>query len=87
MTCSHCGLPLDESQFTDEKTWKSCPSCSQAHGGEHVFRRYPTAFGTTPARASLRHPEGPQSQCTECRGNQAPDLASARLCSDLMPAA
>ena len=87
MSCAHCDRPLHRAQWTDDEGWKSCPRCSQHHGREHVFRRFPDAFGTTPTRATLRRPNGPQSQCTECRGNQAPDLASGRLCSDLMTAA
>ena len=51
MSCTHCGRPLHKAQWTDDEKWKSCPRCSQHHGGEHVFRRFPDAFGTTPARA------------------------------------
>lgn len=87
MDCTHCGRPLHRTQWADEKNWKSCPRCSQEHGDEHIFLRYPVAFGTTPLRASFRHPEGPQSQCERCRGGHAPDLAAGRLCSDLVPVA
>ena len=87
MDCAHCDRPLHRTQWADGKNWKSCPGCSQAHGAEHVFLRYPAAFGTTPRRASLRHPEGPQSHCERCRGENAPDLAAGTLCSDLEPAA
>lgn len=87
MACAHCGRPLHRAQWTDDERWKSCPRCSQHHGREHVFRLFPEAFGTTPARATLRRPDGPQSQCTRCRGDDAPDLASGTLCSELLPAA
>ena len=87
MSCTHCGLPLDESQFTDGKKWKSCPRCSQAHGSQHVFLPCPEAFGTTPRRVTGPNPEGFQSHCTPCRERNPPDLAAGTLCSDLVPAA
>ena len=68
MACENCGRPLHRTQWEDQDRWKSCPRCSQAHGTEHVFYRYPDAFGTTPNRATDRHPEGPQSHCQRCRG-------------------
>ena len=87
MPCAHCGRPLHRTQWADRKHWKSCPGCSQAHGGQHVFLRYPAAFGTTPLRASDDHLEGPQSHCERCRGGHAPDLAAGTLCSDLVSVA
>ena len=83
MACENCGQPLHRTQWADEDSWKSCPRCSQAHGTEHVFYRYPDAFGTTPNRATDRHPEGPQSHCQRCRGGNDPDFTEGMLCSDI----
>ena len=88
MTCSHCGLPLSESRFTDGEKWKSCPRCSQFHGSQHVFLPRPKeTFGTTPRRVTGPNPEGFQSHCTPCRAGDTPDLAAGTLCSELMSAA
>jgi len=38
--------------------------------------------GTTPLRATAKHPDGPQSHCTACRGGNAADGFSAVLCSE-----
>ena len=76
-----CGQPLRRAQWAGKYIWKSCPGCSQAHGKEHVFYRYPDKFGTTPQRATGQHPEGPQSYCQRCRGGHALDPAEGTLCS------
>lgn len=62
--CPGCGEPLDESIYTADRAYKSCPSCSQARG-RHAFRRIDD-FG-------LRNTQGRQyiqSHCPECRGKQ-----------------
>jgi len=83
MTCRNCGRSLSYVQWAGVDRWKSCPRCSTRNGTEHVFYRYPEAFGTTPARATYHHPEGPQSYCSPCRGTGEPDLSASRLCSDV----
>ena len=83
MTCTHCGNILSEVQWKDSNNWKSCPHCSSRNGSEHIFYPYPESFGTTSARATREHPEGPQSYCTACRGKGEPDLAKSRYCSDI----
>lgn len=82
MNCKSCNKPLSESQYKNQKSLKSCPLCSVNNGDYHVYYRYPEAFGTTSKRATQNSPEGAQSYCTSCRGNQGPTL-SAILCSDL----
>lgn len=82
MNCTHCRRPLRNVQWREAEKWKSCPHCSTLHGSEHVFYPYPDAFGTTPARATQHHPEGPQSYCTPCRAGESGDLQKSRACSD-----
>ncbi len=84
MNCVHCHNPLNSSQFRNNGTLKSCPNCSTNNGQEHVYYPYPNAFGTTPLRASDRHPEGPQSYCVACRGGQSPDFEPT-LCHNTQP--
>ena len=68
MLCRNCVKPLTEAQWDEpSKRYKSCPKCSERGGQEHVFYPYPAAFGTTDARASDLHTEGPQSWCKNCR--------------------
>jgi hypothetical protein len=66
--CKHCGNPLNQSQYSADKKYKSCPRCSSNDGKEHIYYSYPSAFGTTPLRESTRYPDGPQSHCQICRG-------------------
>jgi hypothetical protein len=80
MTCKNCGKPLNETQYHDDL--KSCPNCSVNNGQEHVFYPYPEAYGTTPLRATSKHPDGPQSHCTACRGGNAADGSKSVLCSE-----
>lgn len=73
MGCACCGSKLNSGMLTkiDFKTgqkFKSCPHCSAANGGEHVFHPYPAQFGKTPARVTARNPDGHQSYCIDCRG-------------------
>ena len=83
MNCQHCGQPLNVARFNELRTKKSCPSCSQKNGKEHVFYNYPKAFGTTPKRASTKNPDGPQSYCTPCRGEQN-SFYQFYLCSEVI---
>lgn len=78
--CIHCGKPLKDSQYSDDKCYKSCPKCSVDDGEEHIF--YPMDdFGTTPKRRTSVHPDGPQSYCQECRGENHGPHAGAIRCS------
>jgi hypothetical protein len=83
MTCSNCNRPLNESIFNDDRTKKSCPSCSTKNGVEHVFYDYPEAFGITDRRISINNPDGPQSYCTPCRGDKDSEYRS-ELCSNVI---
>ncbi|MCH1923369.1 hypothetical protein L9G74_03360 [Shewanella sp. C32] len=67
MICKICGKPLKQAQWKNNNTLKSCPHCSLENGEQHVYYAYPDRFGETPKRATPKHPEGPQSHCTECR--------------------
>ncbi|HHV29571.1 MAG TPA: hypothetical protein GXX73_08250 [Clostridium sp.] len=80
--CTHCGRPLNESQYRNNKQYKSCPNCSKKNGQEHVYYEYPSNFGTTLRRASANSPEGAQSYCVPCRSESG--IASGGiLCSEL----
>ena len=80
MNCKHCHNPLNEAQYHGVNL-KSCPNCSVQNGQEHVFYKYPDAFGTTPLRATSVHPDGPQSHCTACRGGKDASDYKPILCS------
>ena len=67
-SCLVCGLPLNESQYSVNDDYKSCPKCSTENGKEHVYYTYPENFGITDKRSSAKNPEGPQSYCVPCRG-------------------
>ncbi|MFX3617918.1 MAG: hypothetical protein ACE3JK_10345 [Sporolactobacillus sp.] len=80
-TCTHCGKPLNEAQF--RPGFKSCPRCSTNGGEEHIYYPYPDAFGTTDKRITRNHPDGDQSYCARCRGNdQGPHMDGVR-CSEM----
>ncbi len=80
--CTVCGKPLNQSQWDENKKYKSCPKCSTENGEEHVYYRYPESFGITEKRLSLNHPDGPQSYCVPCRGRGNSTLKKI-LCSNL----
>ncbi|AUW38460.1 hypothetical protein DD565_04000 [Vibrio cholerae] len=93
MACSCCGKRLNVGTIhkSDPKTgqkFKSCPHCSDANGGEHVFHSYPSSFGKTPARVTARNPDGYQSYCSDCRslakGVASHAYPNGRKCSDLI---
>ncbi|PSU50214.1 hypothetical protein C9J12_05640 [Photobacterium frigidiphilum] len=93
MACSCCGKYLNVGMIhkTDLNTGqklKSCPHCSDANGGEHVFHPYPSSFGKTPARKTARNPDGYQSYCIDCRrlskGVASRVYKNGRPCSGLV---
>ena len=43
--CRICGKSLNISQYSEDGKYKSCPSCSQNNGKEHVYYEYPEHFG------------------------------------------
>lgn len=81
MICKHCGIDLDTSKYNVDRTLKSCPRCSRANGEYHVFHHYPANFGTSDKRSSSFSPEGAQSYCTNCRGDNPPQIGI--LCKDV----
>lgn len=83
--CKHCGKPLNKSQYSKNRQFKSCPKCSSKDGQEHIYYPYPGAFGTSIERESSCQPDGPQSWCTSCRPQDSvggPYLGAKR-CSEL----
>jgi len=93
MACNCCTKALNSGMIHKKdaatgKKFKSCPHCSSANAGEHVYHPYPASFGNTPARKTARNPDGYQSYCIDCR-HQAKGVASVvykngRVCSDLV---
>ena len=81
IACKYCNEQLNESQYKGK--YKSCPRCSTNEGEEHIFYPYPSAFGTTPKRASSNQPDGPQSYCTNCRSSGEGPYVDGKKCSDL----
>lgn len=79
--CKICGRPLNETQWRNNKNFKSCPKCSEENGQEHVYYEYPRCFGTSNARITPNNPDGAQSYCVPCRGN-GESYPNARLCSE-----
>jgi hypothetical protein len=82
MNCINCSKPLNETQYRKKRSLKSCPNCSTKNGKEHLFYPYPETFGTTPKRSSTTNPDGPQSYCQACRGEQEQPLQGI-LCSEI----
>lgn len=88
-TCAACGKRLNRSRYSTDGRWKSCPSCSTDNGTTHVFRPFPDAFGTTPARETGKNPVGIQSCCATCRHEEAAEAAADQdgceklMCGDL----
>lgn len=76
--CDHCTRPLRSSQYSADRAWKSCPSCSARDGVHHVFHRYPAGFGQSEDRESEASPDGPQSWCEDCRAGRPPQETSLR---------
>lgn len=81
--CKHCGRPLKDSQERTVGTieYKSCPSCSQANGEEHIFYKR-DLFGYTDRRVTRNTPDGVQSYCVPCRGGDTPPQNGIK-CSEL----
>jgi hypothetical protein len=85
MKCDHCDKSLRRAQWAHGKAWKSCPNCSTQNGHEHVYYSYPDAFGTTPARANYKNPEGPASWLVSSTfGTVALSSWQARTCSEVV---
>lgn len=79
--CQYCGKPLNESQYRQNRAYKSCPKCS-TEDAEHIYYPYPDSFGTTPSRVSCNTPDGAQSYCTRCRSGDLGPFPGGRKCSD-----
>ncbi len=79
--CKHCGKPLSMSVYSKDGKYKSCPCCSEQNGNYHVFHRCPNDYGTTNKRSTSVHPEGIQSYCVDCRGQNPPQKGI--LCCDI----
>lgn len=82
VNCKVCGNPLNQSQYSSDGEYKSCPKCSTDNGEEHVYYKYPENFGTTEKRSSSVNPEGPQSYCIPCRG-RGTSSTHKLLCSQI----
>ena len=83
--CEVCNKPLNMSlrRKIGNVNFKSCPKCSSNNGEEHVFYEFPMCFGTTPLRATPNTPDGAQSYCVPCRGDQV-STNPKRLCSEFI---
>ncbi|MPS31012.1 hypothetical protein EHW63_01385 [Salinivibrio sp. VYel9] len=93
MNCSCCSKALNSGMIYKKdaatgRKYKSCPHCSDANGGEHVFHPYPSNFGKTPARKTAQNPTGHQSYCIDCRrlnkGVASTVHQNGRLCRSLV---
>ena len=83
MKCDVCNRELNLTQWSADESLKSCPGCSKSNGAQHVFFKYPEKFGTTSARSTPLHPEGPQSYCSDCRAESKVNLSNAVYCQDV----
>lgn len=81
--CKHCRKPLNQSQYSADKKYKSCPKCSVEGGEEHIYYPYPSSFGTTLLRATHNTPDGAQSYCIPCRGSETGPYSGCLRCSIL----
>ncbi|MCD5413616.1 MAG: hypothetical protein LR001_01235 [Clostridiales bacterium] len=81
--CQACGLKLKESQRATihRKNYKSCPNCSIENGDEHVYY-LDELFGTSEKRGTINNPDGIQSYCTPCRGEEA-NISPQILCGQV----
>jgi len=80
--CDRCSRKLRQSQYSADRQWKSCPSCSTRDGVVHIYYRYPDVFGQSEARESDDTPDGAQSWCQACRTGELP-RDRARRCQDV----
>ncbi len=80
--CDRCARKLRQSQYSADRQWKSCPSCSVRDGVVHIFHQYPQAFGQSEARENDETPDGAQSWCQACRTGELPG-DRARRCQDV----
>lgn len=79
--CSACGYPLVEEVWTPDGGHKACPSCSRAHGSEHVLWE-PRSFGFSGRRRTPNNVSGIQSWCELCRQSTIPTDGGLR-CSEI----
>jgi hypothetical protein len=81
--CEACTEPLNRSLSASNGNLKSCPNCSalNVEENQHVFHSFPIGFGTTQARVSDPKPDGRQSWCEACRGDNGP--RKGRSCRDV----
>jgi phage FluMu protein Com len=69
MNCPSCGVPLNESVYTSDRLYKSCPRCSEKEG-RHVFRKTEEYGERNNAGRQYI-----QSHCPACRSNREPPPA------------
>lgn len=92
MQCVCCQSELNSGMIikVDRNTgarYKTCPHCSAENSSEHVYHRYPSDFGNTPARVTAKNPDGHQSYCNACRSlpknTPSSNYVNGVLCKDL----
>ena len=66
--CEHCQKPLSRGVYSSDRRRKSCPRCSARDGAQHVFYPCPDGFGRSEERVTNSNPDGDQSYCYSCRG-------------------
>jgi len=78
--CKACGKMLRTAVLRNGDNWKACPSCTAAHGSEHILGKYPNEF--VPAGEPLHNQEArpSHSHCIACRAKEKPSNPG-RLCS------
>ena len=80
--CEHCGTALNRSPRSQDRSWKSCPRCSESNGHQHVFYPFPDDFGVSEAKKAGGVEDGAQNYCIRCRGNNPP--GEGRICQDVV---
>jgi len=70
--CEHCQKPLSRGVYSSDRRRKSCPRCSARDGAQHVFYPCPDGFGRSEERVTNSNPDGDQSYCYSCRGQDQP---------------
>lgn len=68
--CEHCHQPLNRSVYSPDRRQKSCPRCSMRNGIHHIFYACPDGFGRSEERVTETNPNGDQSYCHSCRGQE-----------------
>ncbi len=77
--CKACGKLLRTAVLRHGESFKACPSCSAAHGSEHILRRYPEEFVVSEA-PEAEATDASHSHCIACRAKEKP-ASAGRLCS------